>query len=54
MRKKKLGKKLGLAKWFIGALLVGILGGGYFLSLERPVPIAAVETPVELKLEKLQ
>ena len=54
MRKKKLGKNLGLAKWFFGVLLIGVLGGGYLLSLERPAPIAAVETPVELKLEKLQ
>lgn len=54
MRKKKLGKKLALTKWFLGALLVGILGGGYWLSLERPVPTTTVETPVELKLEKLQ
>jgi hypothetical protein len=54
MRKKKLGKKMGLTKWVLGVLLLGILGGGYWLSLERPAPITTVETPVQLKLEKLQ
>lgn len=46
-------KKLGLGKWVVGALVLGIFWGGYWLSLERPAPEKVVETPIELKLEKL-
>ncbi len=54
MRKKKLGKNWGLAKWFVGAIVIGIIIGGYWLSLERTAPITTVETPVELKLQPVQ
>lgn len=43
-------KKLALGKWVLLAVVVVLLGLGYWLSLEREAPVAPVQTPVELKL----
>lgn len=46
-------KKIPFGKIILLILVLGVVGGGYWLSLERPVQQAPVEKPVELKLTPL-
>ena len=44
-------KKLPVLKWIVAIVVVVVLAGGYWLSLERPAPEQKTDTPVELKLQ---
>lgn len=47
-------KKIPFGKFFLLILVVGIVGGGYWLSMPRAAKQTPVEKPVELKLQPLQ
>ena len=47
-------KKLPIVKWLVAIVVVVVLAGGYWLSLERPAPEHKVDASVELKLKPLQ
>ena len=46
-------KKFPFGKLFLSLLVLAVVGGGFWLSLERPAKQQAVEKPIELKLQPL-
>jgi hypothetical protein len=44
-------KKLPVLKWLVAIIVVVVIAGSYWLSLERPAPVQKTDLPVELKLQ---
>lgn len=47
-------KKLAIGKWVFSALVLVVIGLGYWLSLERTAPVGVMELPLELNSQPVQ